>query len=837
MNYLAKTLRLILTLFFIGCFFAAGIGIWLWLYIWPELPSVAILKQAPMQVPLRIYSNDGSAIAEYAEKRRIPINIAETPPLMIKAVLAIEDARFYDHPGIDLKGIIRAGLNMVKTGRIEQGASTITMQVARNFFLTRDKTFDRKIREMLLALRIENELSKNDILELYFNKIFLGHRAYGFAAAAQTYYGSELQNLTLAQYAMLAGLPQAPSANNPISNPKRALERRNYILARMLNLDYISQAAYDVSIVEPVTAKIYRFSNDLEAGYIAEMVRSEMVKRYGKEEAYTSGYNVYTTIHDDLQIAAQRSLMKTLQAYDTRHGYRGAVGVADFSDTPASDNAEAIQAYWDELLKGQETIGELLPALVMEVQDKSATVYTQREGLILLEWDGLSWARPYINEYKRGPKPKTAGDILKVGDVVHVYPQYQDILEKQVAQETPVPWRLAQIPQVEGALVALNPDNGAILALQGGIDYHHSKFNRITQAQRQPGSNFKPFVYSAALELGKTPASLINDAPVVFKTGNKIWRPENYSERSFGPTRLREALQESRNLVSIRLLYELGLTPVIHYLKRFGLEAERLPRDLTLALGTGSLTPLELVRGFTVFANGGHLIEPYFIERIETYDGEVVYQANPKTVCHACNLPLEIEVTEQTPPTTEPPMPEEEKLSTTEMLSNPQMNAAPRVITAQNAWLMTSILKDVIQHGTGTRAKVLGRTDIAGKTGTTNDQHDAWFSGYNADIAATVWVGFDSPKPMGHRETGGRAAHPMWIDFMRTALGDKPSHELPQPPGLVTVRINPNTGLLAYPGSANAILETFRSDNVPTSMSPSFSPLDPVGNGSGGDIF
>jgi penicillin-binding protein 1A len=799
-----KLLRLVLALFVLGLMSVAAGSAYVWFHIMPQLPSIESLRDARMQVPLRVYSKDGLAIAEFGEQRRNPLHFNAFPQVLVQAVLAAEDDRFYEHPGIDSKGLIRAGVNFLKTGRIEQGASTITMQVARNFFLTRDKTIERKLKEMLLALRIEKDLQKNEILELYMNKIFLGHRSYGFAAAARTYYDVEAHDLTLAQAAMLAGLPKAPSANNPIGNPQRALERRDYILQRMFSLGYITEKDYHSALAQVDNAKIRGAVIELEAAYLAEMVRDYMLTHYG-EDTYTSGYRVYTTITRPLQEAARAALQQALHTYDKRHGYRGALTQVDLTATPATDNADEIRAYWNELLRGIPVYGDLLPGVVLEVEDKSAKVYTRRDGLIELQWSGLQWARTYIDDSKRGPEPKNASAVVKVGEIVYVYPQAYDAEGDKKSDG----WRLAQIPQIEGALVALHPDNGAIIALQGGFDFYHSKFNRVVQAQRQPGSTFKPFIYSAALDLGKTAASIINDAPMVFQSGNKIWRPENYGEKSFGPTPLRKALTDSRNLVSIRLMHELGMTPSLKHISRFGFNINTLPHDLTLALGSGSITPLELTRGFSVFANGGHLIEPYFVERIESNDGKILYQARPPTVCHPCNLEV------QDP---NAPRVDDSTLSVVNLLDailEESPPPAPRVLSPQNAWLMTSIMKDVITAGTAKRALALGRRDLAGKTGTTNEQRDAWFVGFNGEVVASAWVGFDQPRPLGHLETGGRAALPMWIEFMRTALHERPHNELPMPTGITQVRIDPRSGLLAGSGSSHAVFEFFKVGTAP----------------------
>ncbi len=741
---LMKLPAILLTLLAVALGSLAGIYLW----FAPQLPSLETLKEMKLQVPLRIYTQDGYLMAAFGEQRRIPVHLDEVPLALRQAFLAAEDDRFYDHPGVDYQGILRAALHLLKTGEKQQGGSTITMQVARNFFLSSEKTFSRKIKEILLALKIEHALDKDEILELYLNKIYLGHRAYGVAAAAQIYYGKTLDQLTLPEMAMIAGLPKAPSRYNPITDPERALKRRSYVLKRMHELGYIDDKAFSQAMKAPITASLHAFSIEVEAPYVAEMVRALMVERFG-ENAYSDGLVVHTTLRADLQRAARRALRQALIDYDRRHGYRGAAGHAAQPDAIAQ---------WP-------AVGDLVPAVVLEVKEKRASLRTKDHGTVVLPWKGMAWARPYISADRKGPPPKTARDILKPGDVVYL----------RLRGET---WELSQIPEVEGALVAISPHDGSILALSGGFDFARSKFNRITQAKRQPGSNIKPFIYSAALEKGFTPASLINDAPVVIE-GKVAWRPENYSGRFHGPTRLREALIHSRNLVSIRLLRAIGIDYAIDYLSRFGFDPQSLPRGLSLALGSAEVTPLELVRGYAVFANGGHLVQPYFIERIEDLDGTVLWKAEPQRACRDCPRP------------------------------------APQVISPQNAYLMTSMMKDVIRRGTGRRARVLGRSDLAGKTGTTNDQKDAWFSGFNGDLVTTAWVGFDTPQPLGRGETGARAALPMWIAFMKEALKDQPEHNLPRPSGLVTVRIDPQTGLLARAEQKDALFETFRIGHVP----------------------
>ncbi|MEE9287420.1 MAG: penicillin-binding protein 1A, partial [Gammaproteobacteria bacterium] len=763
-------LRLVFNLLLIALFSAVVLAAGTLWYLLPKLPDVEALRNVQMQVPLRVYTQDLSLISEFGEQRRAPLALSEVPPQLIRAVLAAEDDRYYDHPGVDWQGLLRAAIQLVRTGEKTQGGSTITMQVARNFFLTREKTYLRKLNEILLALKIERELSKAAILELYLNKIYLGHRAYGVAAAAQVYYGTGIRSLTLPQFAMIAGLPKAPSTTNPVTNPARAIERRNYVLGRMLELGYITMQEYTDAIDAPVIASLHSPAVEVKAPYIAEMVRAYMLKHYGVA-AYTAGYRVFTTVSDRLQTAANRSLSEALLEYAKRHGYRGPEHHVELE-------MEAEEDSWLTQLEGVARLGDLFPALVVDLDEQSVIAYLPDVGPVIIDWSGLSWARPYVNENRRGPAPKKAADILSVGDVIHV----------QLTEDGQ--WRLAQIPAIEGGLVAMRPDDGAILALVGGYDFQRSKFNRVTQARRQPGSSFKPFIYSAALESGYTAASLINDAPVVFDDPGleAVWRPENYSGRTHGPTRLREALTHSRNLVSIRLLNAIGVSNAIEYLGRFGFNTEQLPRNLSLALGSGALSPLELATGFAVFANGGYLVQPYFVDRIETDDGRIVMRAQPKTVCHDCKSADFAEDTSALPVSIDD--------STLMLLEADEVNA-DSVISPQNAWIINSMMRDVIRRGTGRRAREVGRDDLAGKTGTTNDQRDAWFSGFNTELVATAWVGFDEFQPLGDRETGAHAALPMWVKFMRSALKDISSSPLERPTGLVAVRIDPDTGELA----------------------------------------
>ncbi len=805
MKWLLKLLKLGLVLLVIGVFTGAAALVAAHLYITPDLPDIEELRKVQLQVPLKVYSKDDELIAEYGEKRRSPLTFDQLPDTMVLAIVSAEDANFFSHPGVDYRGLLRAGIKLLLTGKRKQGGSTITMQVARNFYLTREKTYLRKLYEIFLALRIEEELSKQEILELYLNKIYLGHRSYGAGAAARVYYGKTLDELTLAETAMIAGLPKAPSRYNPLANPPRAIIRRNYVLGRMLELEHISEEEHRLASSAPVTAKRYSPDIEVEAPYAAEMVRAEMVKRYGSD-AYTGGFKVYTTIDGKAQTAANRALRDAMDAYSERHGYRG---------PEAQQPLPEDQAARDELLATFSEVGQLKPGLVIGIQQQSAEVYLGDDVTVTLPWDGLKWARAYKNHSRRGPEPKTAADIVTPGDIVRVRQTKPDKGEPY--------WALAQVPKVGGALVSLKSGDGAIIALVGGYDYYASKFNRVTQATRQPGSGFKAFIYSAALENGFTPASLINDAPVVFNDPSLegTWRPENYSGKFFGPTRLRYALTKSRNLVSIRLLRNMGIEPALQHIAKFGFDPEALPHNLSLSLGSANVTPLQMARGYAVLSNGGYLVDPYLIQRIEQ-NGETVFEADPATVCTDC----------------------EQEIVAGPSLINASVTAAeeskgriaPRVISEENRFLMYSMMQDVIQAGTATRARTLGRNDLAGKTGTTNEQRDAWFNGFNQSIVANVWVGFDDNSRLGRGEVGGRAALPAWIDYMRVVLQDVKDRAPRKPKGMVTVRIDPETGKRAPAGMKGAIFEVFREDNVPDDATTT--PAIPgVGGKPGGSVI
>ncbi len=755
-----------------------------YLYLAPTLPDVNQLREVQFQVPLRVYARSGELIAEFGEMKRTPLEYNQIPKSMIQAVIAAEDNRFFEHHGVDIVGLFRATYNLVKTGQKGQGGSTITMQVARNFFLSREKTYLRKLNEIVLAIKIELQLTKGEIMELYLNKIYLGERAYGIEAAAQVYYGKNLKDLSLAQMAMLAGLPKAPSAFNPIVNPERALTRRNYILGRMHQLAMIDSKNHQIAINSEVTAETHQAPTELNAPFVAEMVRSYMIKNFGRE-AYEAGLSVYTTIDARLQRGANHAVQTGLLEYDIRHGFRGAEG---HEELPLASTLKQRQ----QALRGYKTVGGLKPALIIAVTEDSA-LFDLGDGVSrLLSWEAMKWARPYVDDNRLGKAPETASEVVRPGDIVRVLRGTDGYL-------------LRQIPQVSSALVSLRPQDGSLLALVGGFDFYHSKFNRATQAERQPGSNLKPFVYSAALDNGYTTASLINDAPIVFEDDKleSEWRPENYSGRFFGPTRLREGLIRSRNLVSIRLLRSIGLGTARTHLGNFGLDRERLPNNLTLALGSASITPYELARSYAVIANDGYLVDAHFIQRIEDSSGAVIMEANPAIACPNC------QATAPTPPIDSDTATEQENTSP------PPQVLAEQTVSPQNIYLVKSMLRDVVRRGTGRRALKLGRNDLAGKTGTSNEQRDAWFSGFNHEVATTTWVGFDTPRSLGNRETGGRAALPIWIDYMRVALEGVEESPNELPAGLVTVRIDPETGEYSDASNPKAIFEVFRSEDAP----------------------
>jgi penicillin-binding protein 1A len=852
MQKFLKILRISSKIFFSVLTLALAALIALYLYLEPKLPSIEGLSDIQLQVPLRIYSAEGGMIAEYGEKRRSPKAIEEIPLLLRQAFLAAEDDRFYEHPGVDYQGILRAAMVLLTTGERGQGGSTITMQLARNFYLSSEKTFARKLNEIFLALKIEQQLSKNQVLELYLNKIYLGNRAYGVAAAAQVYYGKPLDELNLAQLAMIAGLPKAPSRYNPVINPSRALIRRDYVLGRMLELGFISESDMRFAKAQPATAGYHESAADVSAPYVAEMVRAEISRQFG-EEAYSRGLNVITTINGRLQEAANASVRHALLAYDMRHGYRGVEKQVDISDS-LQEGFESPEARWEAAIEDMDVVADMHPALVVQLEEQAARVYLKGGRLINLDWEGLQWARPYIDRNTQGAEPELASDILQIGDIVRVY-QQEGL------------WKLGQVPEVQGALTSVRSNDGAIQALVGGFDFYHSKFNRAVQARRQAGSSFKPFVYSAALEKGYTAATLINDAPVVFHDPvlEGTWRPENYSGKFYGPTRLRDALVKSRNLVSIRILRDIGVRYAKNFAERFGFDSDQLPHDLSLALGTGEFSPLQLSAGFAAFSNGGYRITPFYIQRIEDIQGNVLYEADPDVACVSCELEAQQErqaarqaiaqkqaedallqealaeagASPAARHESAPQVPGQGQVNETAAavmteegsLAYRLPRQAERALDERVVYIMNSIMQDVINHGTGRRARALGRTDLHGKTGTTNDQKDAWFNGFNHKLVTTVWVGFDQQQTsLGNYETGSKAALPMWVEFMREALKGMPETEMQRPDGLVNVRINADTGELANDGDQNVVFEMFRSEYAPRAVAADRIPADANGN-------
>ncbi|MCK9563754.1 MAG: PBP1A family penicillin-binding protein, partial [Bacteroidales bacterium] len=692
----------------------------------------------------------------------------------------------FEHNGVDLSGLMRAVVELVTTREIQSGGSTITMQLARNFFLSTEQSFIRKFNEILLALRIEDELRKEEILTLYANLIYLGSRAYGLEAAAQVYYGQSAAELSLDQLALIAGLPKAPSAFNPLVNPSRAMTRRDWILRRMHHLGHIDAQQLEQALAAPMNASSHGPGRELEASYVAEMARQEAIDRFGLD-AYTEGYRVFTTLDSTAQRSANQAVRAGLEAYDDRHGYRG----------PEAHHPDP--AGWADILGRTSPSGALAPAIVSAVETGSAELLLRFGETGQLHLEGHPAIRRYINENARSAPIQDLTALLKPGDLIRVRRGEEGA------------WQLTQIPQAQAALVAIDPADGAIRALVGGFDFNQSNFNRATQAQRQPGSNFKPFVYAKALESGMTPATLINDAPVVFRDPHleRVWRPENDSGRFYGPTPLRKALYLSRNLVSIRILRQVGIQPTIDSMERFGFDPASLPNNLSLALGTQNTTPLAMAAGFTVFANGGYRVRPHIVDRIETEPGEVIYRTDAPRVCSACEQPAPEPEPVGEARSLEELFADDSAPATRGSAAEPQPPAAERVMDARVAYIMDSILKDAIKLGTGRRALALNRKDIAGKTGTTNGPRDVWFSGYSPHLAATVWMGFDENLVLGRNEYGSTTALPVWIDFMEDALANKPEILPPQPPGLITARIDPDSGQRVGPGHPGAVFEYF----------------------------
>ncbi|OUU39129.1 MAG: peptidase [Cellvibrionales bacterium TMED49] len=784
----------------------------LYLYLSPKLPSVEELSEIELQIPLRVYSHDLKVIAEFGEKKRSPVSFEEIPNTMVNAFLAAEDSSFFEHGGIAISGLARAALELARTGSIRSGGSTITMQVARNFFLTRKQEFTRKFNEIILAIKIEKEFSKKEILSLYTNKIYMGNRAYGVGAAAQVYYGKSLNQLSLAETAMIAGLPKAPSKYNPLANPQRALLRRDWILGRMLALGNIDQVEYQNAISELDEASYHGSLSQLEADYAAEVVRQKVIERFGRE-AYTKGYSVITTIDSDMQENAVEAVQSGILTYDKRHGYRG----------PEKRAVEATE--WLSTLRSTPIFGKLHPMIVVETNDDFCVVLDAENQLHTISWkDSLQHIRKYKTVNETSDPIKSPNEVFAPGDLIRL------IKTKDQA------WELTQLPRAQAAFIALIPNNGAITAMVGGFDYKHSNFNRVTQATRQPGSNFKPFIYASALKNGFTAATLINDAPVVFNDEKleKTWRPENDGGKFFGPTRLREALYRSRNLVSIRLLRRLGIDRALEGLQGFGFQTGDMPLDLSLALGSHALTPLEIVSGYAVFANGGYRVTPHIIGKVIDRDGNIIFATEPSAACPKCLKGLNITPDTEVSELLNVDLALENlftELSKRQKLQSDRVNKqmlqlalkrpidlttsqAPQVLDPQTAFIIDSILKDVIQRGTGRKAKILDREDLGGKTGTTNGPRDAWFSGYSPTIVATAWLGFDDNSIIGKNEYGGSAALPIWIEFMADSLKDTEQIQKLQPGGLVRVKIDEETGK-RIGANQEGIYEYFKSDKVP----------------------
>jgi penicillin-binding protein 1A len=762
----------------------------------PALPDVASLREVQLQVPLRIYSRDGKLIQSIGEQRRIPVRYEQLPKKLVQAFLATEDDRFFRHHGVDWQGILRAAVANLRAGGIRQGASTITMQVSRDMFLTPRRDMKRKMSEIYISLLMEAEFTKEEIFSLYVNKIFLGQRAYGVGAAAEVYFGKNLDQLSIAETATLAGIPTAPSVVNPVASAEAAKVRRAHVLGRMLELGYITQAEYDQAKSSPMESRLHGASIEVDAPYLAEMVRNDMQTKYG-DAVYTAGYKVYTTLDSRLQAAGTAALRTGLLEYDKRHGFRGASAKVDMSkiSTPAQFDAQL-----DEF----PVIGGLKPAVVEKVEGKSAKIYVKDLGVVTLPWDKLSWARRELPDEKTDRAPTDASEILSRGDVIYTVGRSADSL------------LFVQVPEAQSGLVSVDPHDGAIVALVGGFDFFQSKFNRVTQARRQPGSGFKPLIYAAAFDKGFTPASVVMDAPVVIDEEGKeqAWRPKEFESKFAGPVRLRDALAFSKNLVSVRLMRAIGGEYTRNYVTRFGFDKSQLPDDLTLALGTANLSPLQVAIGYSTFANGGFKVSSYYIDRIEDANGKVLQQADPAIACAQCGR------------ATGGPTPRSVAAGAARANALdeaphdgktliPVKNLAPQIISPQVAYLLADMMKDVIRRGTGQRARTLNRDDVAGKTGTSNEAHDTWFNGFNADLVTTVWVGFDSDRSLGEGEQGGRTAIPAWTYFMHTALEGVPMHPVPVPDGIVSVRISPQTGLLASSDNPNGIMEKFIEGNLP----------------------
>ncbi len=812
----------------------------LYLYVKPSLPDVATLRDVKLQTPMQVFSEDGKLISQFGEKRRIPVKYEDIPQHLIDALIATEDSRFYEHPGVDPIGITRAALVVLVSGSAKQGASTITQQLARNFFLSNEKKLMRKVKEVFIAIHIEQLLSKQEIMELYVNKIFLGYRSYGFGAAARVYFGKDLKDLDLSEIATLAGLPKAPSSMNPLYSLERATNRRNVVLGRMLDEKYITKQEYDQARAETLISRYHGAEIKLNAPYVAELARAWAVEHYG-EEVYDSGINIYTTVDSKLQEAANKAAVDNLLAYDERHGYRGAEKVVWKADQTPLSTDQII-----EHLKNEPVYGRLVPAVVTAVSEKSAQVWVKNHGEQTLDWNSMKWARRFLTDERQGPAPQTSSDILEVGQQVWVRGETiatdgnqpvanieEEELEQRQDTETshnaPIHWLLSQVPNANTAFVAMNPENGAIEALVGGFNFVHNKFNRATQSERQVGSSIKPFIYAAALDNGMTLATLINDAPINQwdESQGTAWRPKNSPPTYGGPTRLRVGLAQSKNVMAVRVLRAVGLDKTRDYLTRFGFDKDRLPRSETIALGAGSLSPVKMAQGISVFANGGYYVEPHYIDRVETPFGDIDYKEPVKNICRDSSCQPTIASND---------------FNEQDVASDDSAGSARPVISPQTAFLVREMMYSNIWgggdwssgsgwNGTGWRAQNLKRRDIGGKTGTTNDSKDAWYNGYGPGIVASAWVGFDDHnRNLGSTsananlgndqdvgtEAGAKTAQPAWIDFMRVALANTPEQQKQIPPEIVRARIDRESGLLSTKSDNSSMFEYFKEGTEPT---------------------
>ena len=815
-----RTVILLLGVGSIGAIGAISGVVGAYYYVQPSLQSAETIRDIPLEVPLRIFSRDGYLISEIGERKRIPVTYEDIPQHVVQAFIAAEDRRFFEHPGIDYRGFLRAVARLISTGNAAGGGgSTLTQQLARDYFLTREQTLKRKLTEAFLAWKIEQEFTKEQIMALFLNKMFFGQRAYGVAASAQVFFDKGLGELNIAEAATLAGVLPAPSRYNPVSNADNATVRRGYVLARMLDLDFIDQAEYDDAMRYPMESRLHGAAIELNAPYVAEMVRSQMLDRYG-EESYTAGFQVVTSLDSRLQQAANYSLRNGLLEFTRRRGYRGPLKQFELTE----DMLLLPTDEWPpEILEplSRYAPGGLSLALVTAVSENNEATILFRDGSqAVLPWAGIRWANPFIDRETFGPAPETAAEVLARGDIIYVMPTANDS------------WALAQVPKAQSAVVSIDPYDGAVTALTGGFDYTTSKFNRARQAYRQPGSAFKPFIYSAALEHGNTAATVVLDAPVVISSSEleAIWRPINYSGRFYGPTRMREALVRSMNLVSVRLLlFETGIGNAVRHLEKFGFSDATLIRNGSLALGGGQASPLDMAQGYAMLANGGHAVKPYVIDSIFGPAGEPLFRADPAVVCDECVPDEPDQIHEIVPLRGEEPLDPEillEQMADVVLSYRPDatdapelfegINLAPQAITPQNAFLIQDMMRDVVRRGTGVRARrELGRSDLSGKTGTSNDRRDAWFGGFNADLTAVVWVGYDDDLPLGPREEGSRTALPIWIEFVRIALRNAPEHQMPMPEGIVSVRIDRETGCPARAGQSNVSFEVFREGHVP----------------------